>query len=74
MTDAATAAVEEGKRRRARMRYREQLAKRTRTLVTPEGAALNLKISTFGERFGAFILDIGLQFILIFVIVWVSGS
>ncbi|MEM9572623.1 MAG: RDD family protein [Pseudomonadota bacterium] len=73
MTDAAainTAAVEEGKRRRARMRLREQMAKRDRTLVTPEGAALTLRISTFGERFGAFLLDIGLQFILIFVIIW----
>lgn len=44
--------------------------KRIRKLVTPEGAILNLRISTFGERFGAFILDIGVQFILIFVIVW----
>ncbi|MEM1148250.1 MAG: RDD family protein [Pseudomonadota bacterium] len=62
--------VEEGKRRRARMRARRQEAKRVRTLVTPEGAALNLKIATFSERFGAFILDIGLQFLLIFLIIW----
>ncbi|MEL7032740.1 MAG: RDD family protein [Pseudomonadota bacterium] len=77
MTDAATidaAAVEEGKRRRARMRFREQMAKHNRALVTPEGAVLNLKISTFGERFGAFILDIGLQFILIFVIIWAIAT
>ncbi|MEM7327790.1 MAG: RDD family protein [Pseudomonadota bacterium] len=67
-------AVEEGKRRRARMRFREQLAKRTRTLITPEGAALNLKISSFGERFGAFILDIGVQFILMFVIIWAIAT
>ena len=56
------------------MRFRKQMAKYNRTLVTPEGAVLNLKISTFGERFGAFILDIGLQFILIFVIIWAIAS
>ncbi|MEO0608090.1 MAG: RDD family protein, partial [Pseudomonadota bacterium] len=43
-------------------------AKRTRTLVTPEGAALNLKLSTFGERLGAFILDVALQFLLLLAI------
>ena len=48
----------------------EHKDKRLRKLVTPEGAVLNLRISTFGERFGAFILDIGVQFIAIFVIVW----
>lgn len=77
MTDATTidaSAVEDGKRRRARMRYLEQMAKRNRTLVTPEGAALNLKISTFGERFGAFLLDLGLQFILIFVTIWAIAT
>ena len=77
MTETATidaAAVEEGKRRRARMRYREQAAKQNRTLVTPEGAVLNLRISTFGERFGAFVLDIGLQFILMFVIIWAIAT
>lgn len=77
MTEAPAAeltAVEEGKRRRARIRLREQLVKRNRTLVTPEGATLNLKISTFGERFGAFILDIGLQFILMFAIIWAIAT
>ena len=77
MTDAGTIdknAVEEGKRRRARLKFREQQAKRNRILVTPEGAKLNLRISTFGERFGAFILDIGLQFILIFVIIWTIAT
>lgn len=77
MTDAQAidaANVEAGKRRRARMRFREQAAKQNRTLVTPEGAALNLRISTFGERFGAFTLDVGLQFILIFVIIWAIAT
>lgn len=73
MTDAAVpppTAVEEGKRRRARIRAREAEQKRVRTLVTPEGAALNLKISTFGERLGAFVLDVSLQFIIMFAIIF----
>lgn len=81
MTDAAVPppnAVEEGKRRRARIRAREAEQKRVRTLVTPEGAALNLKISTFGERLGAFVLDVSLQFIImlaiIFAIAFVAGA
>ena len=73
MTDTAAPTpniIEEGKRRRARMRAREVAQKRIRTLVTPEGAALNLKISTFGERLGAFILDVSLQFIIMFAIIF----
>ncbi|MHA7898305.1 MAG: RDD family protein [Henriciella sp.] len=74
MTEATpVSAVEEGKRRRARMRARQYEAKRIRTLVTPEGAALNLKVSTFGERFGAFILDIGIQFALMIAVVVAIG-
>jgi len=56
------------------MRARKVEAKRVRTLVTPEGAALNLKISTFGERFGAFILDVALQFIIMFAIIFAIAS
>ena len=73
MTEAAILppnVVEEGKRRRARLRARDAEGKRVRVLVTPEGAALNLKISTFGERFGAFVLDVSLQFILMFAIIF----
>lgn len=60
------------------MRAREAEQKRIRTLVTPEGAALNLKISTFGERVGAFVLDVSLQFVImfsiIFAIAFVAGA
>ncbi|MEO1660815.1 MAG: RDD family protein [Pseudomonadota bacterium] len=73
MTDAQIkqpTAIEEGQRRRARMRAVETENKRIRTLVTPEGAALRLKNSNFGERFGAFLIDVSLQFILIFVIIF----
>ncbi|MEQ9316417.1 MAG: RDD family protein, partial [Henriciella sp.] len=42
-----------------------------RPLVTPEGAALNLKIATASERAGAFLLDFTLQIMLIIASVWV---
>ena len=74
MTEAAPiSAVEDGKRRRARIKARRETAKRIRTLITPEGAALNLKIANFGERFGAFILDFGIQFALMIAIVLSIG-
>lgn len=74
MTETASAtAVEEGKRRRARIKARRESAKRIRTLVTPEGAALYLKTANFGERFGAFILDFGIQFALMIAIVLSIG-
>lgn len=62
--------VEEGKRRRARMRVRQQEEKRIRPLVTPEGARLDLRNASFNERFGAFLLDIGLQFLIIIAIIF----
>jgi uncharacterized RDD family membrane protein YckC len=69
--DAAhNAAYQAGKQRRARMRTERWQTKHVRTLVTPEGAALNLRIASFGERCGAFLLDIGIQFILIFAFAW----
>ena len=77
MTDAAIPPpnpIQEGKRRRARMRARAAEDKRVRTLITPEGAALNLKISTFGERFGAFILDVALQFLIMFATIFAIAS
>ena len=66
--------VEEGKRRRARMRARQVEEKRIRPLVTPEGARLDFKIATFSERFGAFILDIGLQFLIMMAIIFAIAT
>ena len=49
-----------------------------RALVTPEGAALNLKIATASERAGAFLLDFALQIMAIiasvFAIAWMFSS
>lgn len=70
MTDAAAPSpVEQGKRRRARMQAQASEDKRIRQLVTPEGAVLNLKISTFGERIGAFLVDFIIQILLVFGII-----
>ena len=69
----AVSAVEEGKRRRERLKSRMSESKFIRPLVTPEGAVLNLRIASFGERFSAFILDIGLQFALMFAVILSIG-
>jgi len=45
-------------------------AKRLRTLVTPEGAALSLKISTFMERVGAFLIDVIIQWSVVLIAVY----
>ena len=66
------------RRRELRLKENARQAKRVRALVTPEGAALNLKIATASERAGAFLLDFTLQVILIivsvFVIAWMFSS
>ena len=66
------------RRRELRLKENARQAKRVRALVTPEGAALNLKIATASERAGAFLLDFTLQIILIivsvFVIAWMFSS
>ncbi|WP_300395595.1 RDD family protein [Henriciella sp.] len=66
------------KRRDIRLKEQARRAKRVRALVTPEGAALNLKIATASERAGAFLLDFALQIMLIiasvFVIAWMFSS
>ncbi len=40
-------------------------AKGVRTLVTPEGAALNVKLASIGDRFGALVLDVLFIFLAI---------
>ena len=59
------------RRRELRLKERARQAKRIRPLVTPEGAALNLRIATASERAGAFLLDFALQIMLIIAAVWV---
>ncbi len=67
---APTSAREQTRRRKLRQQMQANLNKRVRTLVTPEGAALNLRIATAGERAGAFLLDFTLQIITMLVIVF----
>ncbi|MEO1476834.1 MAG: RDD family protein [Pseudomonadota bacterium] len=59
MVDAHTTPdlVQRAKRRRARMAYEAREQKTRRDLITPEGAALRLRIATASERAGAFIID-----------------
>lgn len=56
-------------RRLRRIRSAED-AKRMRTLVTPEGAALSLKIGTFAERAGAFVIDFVIQWSVVLIVVF----
>lgn len=58
------------RRRELRLKEQARQAKRVRPLVTPEGAALNLKIATASERAGAFLIDFTLQIMLIIASVW----
>lgn len=61
------------RRRKARATYQSREAKRIRQLVTPEGAALNLKIASGGERAGAFLLDFTLQIIAIIALAFLAS-
>ena len=77
MTDAAAPTLsrrEQARRRTTREQTQARHNKRIRILVTPEGAALNLRIASAGERAGAFLLDFGLQIILIFLIAFAIAS
>lgn len=58
MTDAApTSNIEQARRRRLRMADQANQDKLIRSLITPEGAALKLRLASAGERAGAFIID-----------------
>jgi len=59
------------RRRELRLKEQARQARRIRPLVTPEGAALNLRIATASERAGAFLLDFALQIMAMIVSVWV---
>lgn len=66
-------AKEAAQRRKARATFQAREAKRMRQLITPEGAALNLKIATGGERAGAFLLDFTLQIIAIIALAFLAS-
>lgn len=66
--------AEAQRRRRSRLAWKAQQQKQMRELITPEGAVLRLKIGTFGERAGAFLIDFIIQWtigiIVILAIAW----
>ena len=80
MTDAASTATtpqadalarkEEVRRRSLRRRALTEKNKRMRELITPEGARLNLRIASAGERAGAFLIDFSIQMLTIFLGLW----
>lgn len=57
--------MEAAVQRRARMAEEMRLAKMTRRLVTPEGAAIQLKLASASERAGAFMIDIAIQWAIV---------
>lgn len=56
-TAASPEVIQQAQRRRARMAFQAREKKTQRDLITPEGAALKLRIATASERAGAFIID-----------------
>lgn len=61
----SAATVEAAQRRRARMAEQMRIGKRIRNLVTPEGAAIRLKLGSGAERAGAFMIDVAIQWIIV---------
>lgn len=57
--------MEAAVQRRARMAEEMRLAKMTRRLVTPEGAAIQLKLASASERAGAFLIDVAIQWAIV---------
>jgi len=57
--------IEAARRRRARMAEEQRVNKMVRTLVTPEGAVLHLRLATAAERAGAFAIDVAIQWAIV---------
>lgn len=57
--------MEAAVQRRARMAEEMRLSKTVRRLVTPEGAAIRLKLASASERAGAFMIDIAIQWAIV---------
>lgn len=72
---AGTSSADAGKgvARRQRMAYEREQEKYVRALMTPEGAELRLKIATFTERAGAFILDFIFQWSIVIAVFLAMG-
>jgi uncharacterized RDD family membrane protein YckC len=57
--------MEAAVQRRARLAEEMRVAKTVRRLVTPEGAAIQLKLGSASERAGAFMIDIAIQWAIV---------
>ena len=57
--------MEAAVQRRARLAEEMRVAKMVRRLVTPEGAAIRLKLASASERAGAFMIDIAIQWAIV---------
>ena len=57
--------MEAAQRRRARLAEQMRVGKMTRTLVTPEGAKIRLKLASVAERAGAFAIDVAIQWAIV---------
>ena len=57
--------LEAATQRRARMAEEMRQSKLIRRLITPEGAAIRLKLATAAERAGAFLIDIAIQWAIV---------
>ena len=57
--------MEAAQRRRARLAEQMRVGKMTRTLVTPEGAKIHLKLASVAERAGAFAIDVAIQWAIV---------
>lgn len=57
--------MEAATQRRARMAEEIRQSKLVRRLITPEGAAIRLKLATAGERAGAFLIDVAIQWAIV---------
>jgi uncharacterized RDD family membrane protein YckC len=63
--------MEAAQRRRARLAEQLRVGKMTRTLVTPEGAEIRLRLASVAERAGALFIDLAIQW-AVMVAMWIA--
>lgn len=59
--------MEAAVQRRARLAEEMRISKMVRRLVTPEGAAIQLRLASASERAGAFLIDVAIQWAIVIV-------
>jgi uncharacterized RDD family membrane protein YckC len=52
---------------------RAENAKLTREIITPEGVPLRFQLARAGDRAGAFLIDMGIQILVILAIAWIMS-